>query len=148
MEESDFKLLLENNKVYILGDVTGYLGDKGTKDLFRRHLGDKKEILNILKITDKEKGVLTFSFRFTKETLDKFSGMDKNTMGKLLSNDISRDICQELITIALKLIEERNEIPEFSSLNIQQKEKLAHMTTVSTVNYMANKDVFELTYYF
>ena len=152
MEEQDFKTLLENNKIYILGDVTGFLGDKTTKSLLTKQLTTKNDLLKILKVTDKEKGVISFAFKLTTEVINKFdaetTNVDKSVIGKLVANDISRDICQELIDIALVMIEKRNEVKGFDKLTRQQKEKLTHITTVSTVIYMPNKDVFDLTYYF
>lgn len=151
MEEEDFKTLLETNKIYILGDVTGYLGDKSTKSLLNKQLSAKSDLLKILKVTDKEKGVISFAFKLTDDVINKFSSepnIEKGLIGKLVANDISRDICQELIDIALAMIEKRNEVKDFDKLSRQQKEKLTHITTVSTVIYLPNKDVFDLTYYF
>lgn len=148
MSEEDFLELLKNNKVYILGDVTGYLGDKKTKDLLSKHI-NACENIEVLKTKDEEKGVIGYIFKVKKEFADTLLlDVPKAGVGKILSNEISRDICQEMIDIALNLIEERREIPEFNKLTLKQREKLAHITTVSTVNYMPNKDVFDITFYF
>ena len=136
--------VVTKGKLYILGDITGELGDKKTKsimtDLLR--VSEKEDDFNIIKITDVEPGVLTVHIKFQPEP--------NEPEAKILRHKTS-EICKRMGSKFKELCIDkvkRDKVINVEGLSVEEVEKIVHIMITNSQKFLPNKKLGEITFYF